>query len=61
MIQITKWLNPIEYTYHNGSFITQREWMEELRDELMNKTDVHVWIEVSPEDSSQAVFRDKLK
>ena len=61
MIQITKWLNPVEYTYHKGEFITQREWLEELRDDLRTKVDVEVFIETNTADQSQAVFREKLK
>tara|TARA_R110000765_G_C18927188_1_gene606454 strand:+ start:1203 stop:1397 length:195 start_codon:yes stop_codon:yes gene_type:complete len=60
-IQITKWLNPVEYTYHKGEFVPQRVWLEELRDDLRTKVDVEVWIEINTDDRSQAVFRDKLK
>tara|TARA_R100000742_G_C4278946_1_gene102494 strand:+ start:4002 stop:4190 length:189 start_codon:yes stop_codon:yes gene_type:complete len=62
MIQITKWLNPKDTTWspESNSFITTRQWLENERERLQEKTDKEVTIRTN-EEGAQAIFRGKIK
>ena len=60
MIQITKWLNPSEETFYEGTYITNFEWLLIEKQHLSNITGKKVIIKTNSE-GYKAVFRERLK
>ena len=60
MIQITKWINPNEDTWHRGTYITNLEWLMIEKENLINITNKKVIIKTNSK-GYKAIFREKLK
>ena len=60
MIQITKWINPDEETWYQGTYITNLEWLMIQKEHLSNLTDKNVIIKTNSE-GAKAVFRQRIK
>ena len=60
MIQITKWLEPNENTWYQGTYITVYEWLMIQKEHLANLTGKKVVIKTDSK-GYKAVFREKLK
>ena len=60
MIQVTKWLDPDEYTWHEGQFIKVGEWLVLESGEVELKTGKKATIETDA-DGGQAIFRERIK
>ena len=60
MIQITKWLNPDEYTWYDGQFIKVKEWLVLESGEVELATGKKTIIKTDDE-GGQAIFREKIK
>ena len=60
MIQVTKWINPKEYTWYKGRFVKNKDWLVYTKVEIAKELGVSVYIE-SDGTGAQALFREKLK
>ena len=60
MIQITKWLEPNEDTWYQGTYITVYEWLIIQKEHLTNVTGKKVIIKTN-KDGFKAVFRERIK
>ena len=60
MIQITKWLEPIDDTWYQGTYITVYEWLIIQKEHLTNVTGKKVIIKTN-KDGFKAVFRERIK
>jgi len=60
MIQITKWLEPNEETWYQGTYITNFEWLMIEKERLADLTGKKVIIKTNPK-GDKAIFREKLK
>ena len=60
MIQITKWLNPDEETWYQGTLITNLEWLMIEKQRLSKLTGKRVTIQADP-NGSKAIFRERIK
>ena len=60
MIQITKWLEPDEDTWYQGTYITVYEWLMIQKEHLTNLTGKKVIIKTDSK-GYKAIFREKLK
>ena len=60
MIQITKWLNPSEETFYEGTYITNFEWLIIEKEHLVNITGKEVIIKTNSQ-GYKAVFRERIK
>mgnify|MGYP003151789211 FL=1 len=60
MIQITKWLNPNEETFYEGTYITNFEWLIIEKEHLVNITGKEVIIKTNSQ-GYKAVFRERIK
>ena len=60
MIQITKWINPDEETWYQGTYITNLEWLMIQREHLSNLTGKKVIIKTDSK-GYKSVFRDRIK
>ena len=60
MIQITKWLNPSEETFYEGTYITVREWLMIEKEKIARLTGKTTTIRTNPE-GAKAVFRQRIK
>ena len=60
MIQITKWINPDEETWHQETYITNLEWLMIQKEHLSKLTGKKVIINTDSK-GYQAIFRDKHK
>ena len=60
MIQVTKWLDPNEYTWHDGQFIKVGEWLVLESGEVELQTGKKTVIQTDA-DGGQAIFREKIK
>ena len=59
-IQITKCLDPDEYTWHDGQFIKVGEWLVLESGEVELQTGKKATIKTD-NDGGQAIFREKIK
>ena len=60
MIQITKWINPDEETWHQETYITNLEWLMIQKEHIANLTGKATIIKTNPE-GYKAVFRKRIK
>ena len=60
MIQITKWLDPDDDTWHKGKYITVCEWLMIEKERLSRLTKKRVVISTGPE-GAKAIFRERIK
>ena len=60
MIQITKWLNPSEDTWYQGSYITVLEWLIIENKRLHEVTKKKVIIKTNSK-GYKAIFRERIK
>ena len=60
MIQITKWINPDDKVYCQGKYISNREWLENEKKIVEEKSGKKTFI-MDSGDGSQALFREKIK
>ena len=60
MIQITKWINPNEDTWHKGTYITNLEWLMIEKENLINITNKKVIIKTNSK-GYKAIFRERIK
>ena len=60
MIQITKWLNPNEDTWYQGSYITVLEWLIIENKRLHEVTKKKVIIKTNSK-GYKAIFRERIK
>ena len=60
MIQITKWLEPNEDTWYQGTYITVYEWLIIEKERLTKITKKKVIIKTDPK-GYKAIFRERLK
>ena len=60
MIQITKWLDPEDETWYQGTYITNLEWIMIEKERLAKLTDKKVIIKTDSK-GNKAIFREKLK
>ena len=60
MIQITKWLEPNENTWYQGTYITVYEWLMIQKEHLANLTGKKVVIKTDSK-GYKAIFRERLK
>ena len=60
MIQITKWLNPSEETFYEGTYITNFEWLIIEKEHLVNITGKEVIIKTNSQ-GYKAIFRERIK
>ena len=60
MIQITKWINPNEDTWHKGTYITNLEWLMIEKENLNNITNKKVIIKTNSK-GYKAIFRERIK
>ena len=60
MIQITKWLNPNEETWHRGTYITNLEWLIIEKEHLADRTGKKVIIKTNSK-GYKAIFRERIK
>ena len=60
MIQITKWLNPNEEMWYQGTLITNLEWLMIEKQRLSKLTGKRVTIHTSS-DGGKAIFRERIK
>ena len=60
MIQITKWLNPKDRTWHKGTYITILEWLIIQKEHIANLTGKITTIRTNPE-GAKAIFRKIIK
>ena len=60
MIQITKWINPDEETWYQGTYFTVLEWLMIEKEHLTNITGKKVIIKTDSK-GNKAIFREKLK
>ena len=60
MIQITKWLEPNENTWYQGTYITVYEWLIIQKEYLANLTGRKVIIKTDSK-GHKAIFRERLK
>ena len=60
MIQITKWLNPNEDTWYQGSYITILEWLIIENKRIHEITKKKVIIKTNPK-GYKAIFRERIK
>ena len=60
MIQITKWLNPSEETFYEGTYITNFEWLMIEKQHLVNITGKKVIIKTNSK-GYKAIFRERIK
>ena len=60
MIQITKWLNPEDETWYQGTYITTGEWLMIEKERLSKLTNKRVVISTDS-DGATAIFREKIK
>ena len=60
MIQITKWLEPNEDTWYQGTYITVYEWLIIQKEYLTNLTGKKVIIKTDSK-GYKAVFRKRIK
>ena len=60
MIQITKWLNPNEETWYQGTYITNLEWLMIEKERLADLTNKKVIIKTDSK-GRKAVFRERIK
>ena len=60
MIQITKWINPNEDTWHRGTYITNLEWLMIEKENLINITSKKVIIKTNSK-GYKAIFRERIK
>ena len=60
MIQITKWINPNEDTWHRGTYITITEWLMIEKEHIFNLTGKITTIRTNPE-GYKAIFRKRIK
>ena len=60
MIQITKWLNPDEEMWYQGTLITNLEWLMIEKQRLSKLTGKRVTIQADP-NGSKAIFRERIK
>ena len=60
MIQITKWINPNEDTWHRGTYITNLEWLMIEKENLINITNKKVIIKTNSK-GYKAIFRERIK
>ena len=60
MIQITKWINPNEDTWHRGTYITNLEWLMIEKENLINITNNKVIIKTNSK-GYKAIFRERIK
>ena len=59
-IQVTKWLDPNEYTWHDGQFIKVGEWLVLESGEVELQTGKKATIKTD-DDGGQAIFRENIK
>ena len=60
MIQITKWLEPNDDTWYQGTYITVYEWLMIEKERLTKATKKKVVIKTNPK-GYKAIFRERLK
>ena len=60
MIQITKWLNPNEDTWYQGSYITILEWLIIENKRIHEITKKKVIIKTNSK-GYKAIFRERIK
>ena len=60
MIQITKWLEPNEDTWYQGTYITVYEWLMIQKEYLADLTGKKVIIKTDSK-GNKAIFRERLK
>ena len=60
MIQITKWLEPNEETWYQGTYITNFEWLMIEKERLADLTGKKVIIKTSSK-GDKAIFRERIK
>ena len=60
MMQITKWLDPDDETWFNGTYITTREWLMIEKERLSKLTNKRVVIRTDS-DGAKAIFRERIK
>ena len=60
MIQITKWLNPNEETWHKKAYITNLEWLIIEKEHLADRTGKRVIIKTNSK-GHKAIFRERIK
>jgi|TARA_Y100000310_G_C20038457_1_gene515053 hypothetical protein len=60
MIQITKWLEPNEETWYQGTYITNFEWLMIEKERLADLTGKKVIIKTNSK-GDKAIFRERIK
>ena len=60
MIQITKWLDPDEESWYQGTYITIYEWLMIEKERLAKITKKKVIIKTNSK-GHKAVFRERIK
>ena len=60
MIQITKWLDPVDETWFRGTYITNSEWLMIEKEHIANLTGKITTIRTNAE-GAKAIFRKRIK
>tara|TARA_Y100000310_G_C19946571_1_gene474934 strand:+ start:136 stop:318 length:183 start_codon:yes stop_codon:yes gene_type:complete len=60
VIQITKWIDPNEETFYQGTYITNFEWLIIEKERLANLTGKKVIIKTDSK-GNKAIFRKRIK
>ena len=60
MIQITKWIDPDENIWHQGRYVTAREWVIVEADRIKRDTGLDTHIK-SNNEGFLSIYRDKYR